>query len=305
MSVKIAFIMVCHKAPDHINNLIKRLLEFEDADVFLHIDRNNSGIRKSIIENSRVKILPENESFFVKWGSVEIVKATLKLIACVKRTKKDYDYIWLLSGQDYPICSAAEAEKRLALNPGMNYIDVILPGENRYDFYNKRCEIPYPSWINKNNIVVKSIKKLYMIVTGGYYHTFSFLKRKKPFDAGFAYGSQWWTLSAEAAYDILQYTRKHLEVLKYYRKCIIPDESYFQTVFMSGPYKNKRMPSLTFVNWGKNRRSPEVLTAADIDTLKEKSDTFVFARKFQMPESGEIIKELSTIGVEKEGKNDT
>ena len=48
----------------------------------------------------------------------------------------------------------------------MNYIETIVPGQERYDWYRKLYEMAYPSWINKNSIPVKVIKRLYIAVTG-------------------------------------------------------------------------------------------------------------------------------------------
>ena len=265
---RIAFIMLCHKNPDQINGLIDKLSEFSDADIYIHVDMNHSEIRGRIQEKSSVHLLDEKDSYHVQWGSVDIVKATLALIKAVRDSGKQYDYIWLLSGQDYPILPVAQIEERLASKPGMNYIETIVPGDDKYNRYKKLYEMSYPSWINKNTFLVKSVKRLYMIVTGGYNHTFSAFVRKKSFNFDFTFGSQWWTLTDEAAFEILEYSENHPDVLHYYEKSIIPDESYFQTLFMRGPYHGWREMNLTYVNWGKNRRSPETLGIDDLDRLK-------------------------------------
>lgn len=293
--MKIAFIMLCHSNPDQINMLISRLLEFDESEVFIHVDMNHLDVRNGICRNNRVHLLSEQKSYFIKWGSVQIVKATLELIRMVRDSDNDFDYIWLLSGKDYPICSTDEIMKRLYEYPEMNYIDIIFSGNDRYDFYKKRCEIPYPSWINSTNVIVKVIKNIYMIITGGRYHTFSFLMRKKKFDLPFAFGSEWWVLTAECTYEILDYSDEHLEILKYYEKCIIPDESFFQTIFAHGNFKDKRKDSLTYVNWGNNHRSPEILTIDDKNKVIEKSGKFCFARKFEVPLSNDLINEIEKV----------
>lgn len=290
--MRIAFIMLCHKNPIQINMLIDKLSEFSDADIYIHVDLNHTDIRKSIKEQKNVYLVSEEKSFHIQWGSVDIVKATLQLIREVRDSGKQYDYIWLVSGQDYPICPVNENERRLASNYGMNYIETIVPGDAQYNRYKKLYELSYPTWINGNNVVIKSIKRIYMLLTGGYYHTFSAFIRKKPFDFDFAFGSQWWTLTAVAAFEILSYSDEHSEILEYYKKSIIPDESFFQTLFMRGPYSDQRMMNLTYVNWGKNRRSPETLTSADLEKLMEKSVSFCFARKFELDESSELIELL-------------
>ena len=287
--MRIAFIMLCHKNPEQINRLIDKLSEFSDADIYIHVDMKHSEIREQIKTQDNVILVPENRSFRIQWGSVDIVRATLQLIREVRESANQYDYIWLVSGQDYPICPVAEIEKRLSERVGINYIECITSGHKQYDRYKKLYEVAYPSWINGNNLVVKSIKRIYMILTGGYRYTFPLFVRRKPFDFDFSFGSQWWTLTSAAAFEILEYNDRHPEILKYYEKSIIPDESFFQTIFMRGPYRNKKDMNLTFVNWGKNRRNPEVLTFKNAKMLKEVSKTYCFARKFDKPQSNSLI----------------
>ena len=290
--MRIAFIMLCHKNPVQINLLIEKLSEFSDADIYIHVDMNHSEIRKQIKSKDNVKLVPENRSFSIKWGSVDIVKATLQLLREAKDSTKQYDYIWLVSGQDYPICPVAEIEKRLSERAGINYIECITSGDKQYDRYKKLYEVAYPSWINENNLAVKSIKRIYMILTGGYRYTFPQFVRRKPFDFDFSFGSQWWTLTSAAAFEILEYNDRHPEILKYYEKSIIPDECFFQSMFMRGPYKDVRTMNLTYINWGKNRRSPEALTLEDMETIEDARKKFCFARKFESDTSKSLIELL-------------
>lgn len=290
--MRIAFIMLCHRNPEQINKLIDKLSEFSAADIYIHVDMNHSKIREQIKTQDNVILVPENLSLYIGWGSVDIVKATLQLIREVRDSAKPYDYIWLVSGQDYPICPVVEIEKRLSEHAGMNYIECITTGDKQYNRYKKLYEVAYPSWINGNNVAIKSIKRIYMILTGGYRHTFSPFVRRKPFDFDFSFGSQWWTLTSASAFEILEYNDRHPEILKYYEKSIIPDECFFQSMFMRGPHKDKRSMNLTYINWGKNRRSPEVLTLEDKEKLEEACKAFCFARKFEIDDSKSLIEVL-------------
>lgn len=285
--MKIAYIMLCHKNAEQINTLVNELLK-NDADVYIHLDLK-SNIRDEIIKNERVILLDEKECYSVSWGGNDMIKATLSLLNKVKQSNKKYDYVWLVSGQDFPIVSAEEIEKRLSENKETNYIEII-EDSKEYNRYNKLYEIWYPKWITKNNNFIKSIKRIYMILTGGFNHTFKIFKRKKPIDYNFQFGSQWWTLTYGAAMYILDYCNNNPKYLKYFEHCIIPDECFFQTLFMASPYRNKRKTNLTFVNWKGDRRSPSTLTIEDKEMLKDKSKDFCIARKFDFEIDSEIIK---------------
>ncbi len=277
--IKIAFIMLCHAYPSVINQLITKLSEFSQADSYIHVDLNCPEIREQIKQRENTFVLPEEKSFHLQWGSVDLVKATLQMIREVRKSGKAYDYIWLISGQDYPIIPIKEIERRLSKYSNMNYIDTLMPGNKHYTWKKKMYEVAYPAWMNADRAPIKALKGLYKILTGGFRHTFEIVRRKKPFDFDFVFGSQWWTLTSKAAFDILQYSDSHPEVLAYYEQSIIPDESFFQTLFMRGPYKEYRSGSLTYTYWGEDPRHPKTLTAEDFGLIREARNSFCFARK--------------------------
>ncbi len=288
--MKIAFIILCHKNPNQINDLIKSISD-KNIDIYIHLDKK-SNIQDEIIKDKNIFILPKEKSVSVSWGSNDMIKATLKMIECIKNSNIKYDYVWLISGQDYPIVKINEMFKRLDKNNGYNYIEIIDQNSNEYNRYKKLYELWYPKWITQNKVYIKIIKRIYMVLTGGFRHTFSIFKRKKPFDFEFYFGSQWWTLTSDCAYDILAYCKNHKEFINYFENSIIPDECFFQTLFMNTKYNKNRLDNLTYVNWGKNRRSPETLLINDYDKLKKASKSKIFARKFDYDVDMKIVNKI-------------
>ena len=49
---------------------------------------------------------------------------------------------------------------------------------------------------------------------------------------------------------------------------------------MNSKYKDTIKENLTYVNWGKNNRSPETLVTKDFEFLIKKNTKYFFARKF-------------------------
>lgn len=284
--MKIAFLILCHKNPSQINLLINKLLDI-DCEIYIHIDKKNAHIRTEINTDKHIFILSENESYSVDWGGISIIYATLNLIKYALKSNKQYDYFCLLSGQDFPIRPMDDFIELLQHNPHTNYINLF--PQSKYNRYKKLYELPYPKWINKNTIMVKVLKNLYKIITGGYNYTFPIFRRRKPFDFDFYFGSQWWCLTFECLKYILDYYNGHPEYVDYFEKSIIPDECFFQTLFMASPFRETRVNNLTFVNWGSNHRSPEVLTKSDYEKLNKLSNNYFFARKFDCDVDKDII----------------
>ena len=285
--MKIAYIMLCHKNSKQINMLIDKLMN-DNADFYIHVDLK-SKIGNEISQKNNIFILPKEKSYSVSWGGNEMILATLSLIREVKNSGKKYDYIWLISGQDFPIVSTKIIEQRLMDNFGYNFIDIIDKEYKEYNAYKKLYEIKYPKWITKNKFYIKLIKRIYMILTGGLKYTFKIFRRKRNFDFDFYFGSQWWTLTSECAYDLLDYCDENPKYIKYFDNVIIPDECFFQTLFMNTKYSKLRKDNLTFVNWKNNKRSPENLTINDLSILKQISKEKCLARKFDIDVDDEII----------------
>lgn len=79
-----------------------------------------------------------------------------------------------------------------------------------------------------------------------------------------------------------------------YKSSLIPDESFFQTLFMMSPYKKTRHNYLHYIDWnsrdGKIQNSPNTLTMADYDVMRNSG--YLMARKFDINLSKEIIEKL-------------
>ncbi len=43
-----------------------------------------------------------------EWGEISMIDATVNLMESVFTSKIKYDYIWLISGQDFPLKSSQE-----------------------------------------------------------------------------------------------------------------------------------------------------------------------------------------------------
>ena len=101
MEVRIAYLILAHKNPEAINKMISAL-DYPGVDFYLHIDKK-SNIISDIKTNSNIFFT--SNRIDTKWGHISLVESMLELMRSVKESKRGYDYVWLISGQDYPIKS--------------------------------------------------------------------------------------------------------------------------------------------------------------------------------------------------------
>ena len=284
--MKIAFLILCHKNEEQINKLLN-VLDGEEVDFYIHLDKKSS-IMPKIKAGTNIYMLPEEKRINISWGDISMILATKNLLEVIFDADRVYDYVWLISGQDFPIKSKDEIVKYLEENKGKNYIEIIGKNDSCYKRLLKRNELYYPHWIKKNNTICKAIKLLYMIITGGLHRTVLF-KRVNNLDTDFYFGSQWWTLTYECTkeiYDMLENSK----YIDYYSHCLVPDESIIQTLYMNSSYKDCHSDKLTYVDWTNQLNHPNTFTINDFSKLI--NSNFFMARKFDENIDNDIIEKL-------------
>lgn len=284
--MKIAYIMQCHKNPKQINRLVDAIVD-ENCDVYIHIDKKSENIREYILKPDNVFILPYEASVSVTWGDVSQIHATLALIKAVIDCPKKYDYVWFISGQDYPIKDKKAIYDFLEKDKEMAFIDVM--GDSHIQKYKKRCEIYYPQWMISRKPLIRIIRRLWIEMTGGKRHTYSMFKRRKYVD-DFYFGSCWWCLPYDCVIEIMKLQNEMPEILEYLKHSICPDECYFQTIFKKTSFASKSRKNLTYIDWSNCNSSPRTLTCDDFDTFM--SSNFLFARKFDEQIDAEVFSKI-------------
>src|ERR1017187_8317504 len=98
--MKVAYLVVAHNNPQLLKKQVE-VLSSEDCAFYIHIDQ------KSNIEEFG-EIRGENVFFSEKripvyWGGFSVIQAVLVLLQEAIDSSKNYDYLVLLSGCDYPL----------------------------------------------------------------------------------------------------------------------------------------------------------------------------------------------------------
>lgn len=273
--MKIAIVMLCHKNAQQINALLNAM-ENEKITFFIHVDRK-SNLDRNAISGKNVSVIPKDNSVEIRWGGFGMIEATLELIKAIRQSKQEFDYIWLMSGQDYPLHSSNKIVGYLEQHQGKDFIEILSDDEAFERGYFKRNELYYPRWMVSNKIYIKAIKHLFWIVTGGKKSTRIFSRTSRI--EKFYYGSQWWLLSRRSVEVMMEFLQSNEWYVDYFKNSLVPDESFFQTLYGMLIGSEKANPPVCYVNWKENRNSPEVLTCNDLDSLRKVKKRFLLARK--------------------------
>ena len=281
--MKVAFLMLCHKNPKQINLLLKAL-KHPQIDVFIHVDSKNENIREDIEKSDGVYLLPKKDCVDVQWAQFSEVKATLNLLN-VAISKGGYSHYFLISGQDFPLKSIGKIVRFLNERKDENFIDCALIKR-----IEKRNDIYFPRMVIGRRIWQKILKGILVYSTGGWNQTFSIIKRLKPANVQYYFGSQWWCLNDAMVKWIYNFLENYPEYIKLFKHSLCPDECFFQTLVMNSPFANTTKPYLYYIKWEKGKSSLKTLTTIDYEELKKAEK--LIARKFDINVDAEIIERL-------------
>lgn len=284
--MKIAIAMLCHKNVEQINALL-RAMAHDDIYFYIHVDKK-SGIGRETITGKNVYVLNKDSSVDIQWGGFGMIEATLRLIETISQATAKFDYIWLMSGQDWPLRSANEIVEYVEQHRGEDFIEILPSDESFERGYFKRNDLYYPTWMVSNELHIKIVKHLFWLATGGKKSTKIF-KRKSKIEK-FYYGSQWWLLSSQTVNSMTQFLRSNKWFIDYFKNSLVPDESFFQTLYGMIDSVSEVKPAICFVNWKSNPNSPEVLTSDDMNRITEIKRSYLVARKFDFCVDSSIVK---------------
>lgn len=272
--MRICYLILCHKNDKQLDKLIRQLSD-DDSDFYIHVDKKTSSFHVPQLPN--VFSVDEEKRVSVSWGTFSIVKAILTLIDLACENGR-YDRFCLLSGQCFPIKSTDRIREFFESAPEKNYIDAKKASDGVSSDFIKRNELYYPDIVQRRNVFSKILKNVYIAVTGGKKRTFSLFRRKAPDGMEYAFGGMFWSFTYDCMYWIKRYVDGHPEYLDFYQHALVPDESFFQTLFSASPYYETKEDPLTYLIWNEGGNSPMILTSDDIGSLLSSRE--LFARKF-------------------------
>ncbi len=280
---KVAILLLAHKNPLQVKRLVN-LFDEGLFDFYIHLDLK-ANLADYKIDKSNVYYI--NNRVSVNWGDNTIAEAMVNLLK--ESSKKKYIHYTLLSGQDYLIKSSKELYDFLSQNRDYNFNTLI----EKTPKFNKRYEIPYLSFMSKNNFLCKVIKNIYQIITGGKNHTFKIFRRSYEKNFTIYFGWNWFSYNYELVKYIIGFLDDHEDYDKFMNYVLNSDESYLISIVLNSEHAKTIKEGLTYVDWSLGKRNPKILGLEDLDSLRE-TQCFI-ARKFDLSQDEKIMDKLDTL----------
>ena len=275
--MRLAHLVLTHTNPEQLSRLIKRLAH-DNADFYVHVDLKTDIAPFLPIANMHNVHFVKNR-VKVNWGGYSIVQATLNGFEEILASQITYDYINLLSGQDYPLKNTQEIHRFFINNPGKVFMHTLSVEKEWQE------AIPRITMYHMPDAAFPG-KHMAMGVLNALAP-----KRKMPLSLTPVGRSQWFTITTACAAYIVDYIKTHPAIPRFFKLSWAPDEMIFQTIVYNSPCRKDMVnDNLIYVDWSGGGASPKTLTMSDAGALSRSNK--LFARKFNPEIDTEILDHL-------------
>jgi len=252
-----------------------------DFDFYIHLDKKvDINTHKDLFNIPNVYFIKNRID--IKWAGFTTAEASLSCIREIVASGRKYDFLNLISGQDYPIKSAAYISDFLGKNIGKEFM-LYNYFETEWQEAKARVEkYHFTDFKFKGRHRLESLINLIAP------------KRKFPVPLNLAGRETFWTLSMECAQYVLNYIDSNPRLQKFLRFTWGPDEFIYQSILLDSPYKDRIVNNnLRYMIWPTGSARPKVLDKGDYDSIMASSG--LFGRKFDLKSNPEILDLLDSV----------
>lgn len=270
--MKIAHLILTHKNPRQTERLINAL-EHPDFHFYIHVDKKTNQLPfEYLAERNDVSFIKNRTKIY--WAGYGTIQATLNGFEEILKQK--FDYINVISGQDFPLKSSDQIHNYIHGRKGTEFIT---------------CESIETEWTE----AAPRIKNYHLInwKIPGKYRLEKIVnkilpQRKFPLEYEIVGRANWFTITTSACEYILQILKQHPEIIRYFKYCWGADEFIFSTILFNSAFRERIVENLVYVDWtGQSKGHPRILETADYNKLCNTPK--LFARKFDMTQDPKII----------------
>ena len=311
---KFVYLITSHTQPTQVIRLIHTIRELSpDSYIAIHHDQSKSILLEDDMATIKnVYLIPDPVK--VEWGGISQVDGFLHSIQWIS-SKISFDWLVLISGQDYPISSLSQFETDIStsfFDGYFRYFPALGGGGNgwpkntgkkRYYFkyfsfshflYYYRIPTLIQYIITKAlNLINKSTILNIIIAAKKNKNKIGIKRITTPFNDRFiCYGGwDWFTLNKKCINKILSVAADNYSLLNYYKNTHLPSESFVHTILNNDCELNISNTPLRYVHWtGKHSSSPSIICSKNYETVI--STKMPFSRKFDITIDSEVLDKI-------------
>lgn len=283
--MRTAHLIITYTEPKQTERMILKMTH-PDFDFFIHVDKK-IDIKPYLYLGELQNVYFIQNRIDVRWAGFNTVKALFNGIREICHTGNNYNFINVLSGQDYPLKSANQLSSFFKKNTGKEFIayrDILNDWTSAQSRY-KKFHLTNFRFNGQALFGQHSLERLI---------NFLFKSRNIPYKYH-PYGeSMFWMLSPETALYVANKVENDKKLKCFFYYTWASDEFLFQTIIMNSEYKHKVINNnYRYIDWSEQKANPKILNVNDFEKLKYSSK--LFARKFDVSEDEVILNMIDNI----------
>jgi hypothetical protein len=241
-----------------------------------------------------------------KWADFSCIEAAISALRLLYTGANAPDWFIYLSSADYPIKPAARIIQDLQTSPFDAYIEHRLVQYKHYAYnadpshpesykgadWLKHCHKLYCSF----RVTIPSLTRYFTPRTRTYWLDHPLITAGRlPFSDSFrcCAGEAWFCTNRKSALALLKFYDEDRAVAAHYRRVLVPEESYFQTVLANSPSLKLSQNTLRYADWTAGGSHPKILKMEDLPRMAVSNAHF--ARKFDETTDAKVLDELDAI----------
>lgn len=296
---RVAYLITSYKLPDQVLRLASILRKGSpDAWIVVHHDDRSCSLDPVGLQPLGVRLIKPPSA--VAWGEFSQLAMVLRCLTWLL-THADFDWLALISGQDYPVRPVADIERSLDVAD----LDAFIGTDRcerpafrrtidqfaiRYHYRWRRIPFTVPAPLVRAAAKGRPFLSSRVLPTGTW---LGIPALHSPFGSELIChcGPDWFTLSRTAVEAVDRFVRARPGVLDFYRRTLIPTESFVHTVLANDSSLRLSSDDRRYRVFDANHRTgPRVLRSQDLQSILASGADF--ARKFDETIDGAVLDEI-------------
>ncbi|WP_439505969.1 beta-1,6-N-acetylglucosaminyltransferase [Sediminibacterium sp.] len=275
--MRVAHLIITYTNPAQTARMINRM-QHPNFDFYIHVDAKFPiESHAEVAKISNVYLIQNRVD--VQWAAFSTIQAELNGLQEILNTGRSYDFISLMSGQDYPIKTVSQMQTFFEGKKGKLLL--------KYRAFSGEWEEGL-SRVNRYHLTDFKFKGQYFLER----LINKLIKRTdQPKGMKFYGSSMFWVISPEAAEYVLTTVDRDPTMKRFFKFTWAPDEFLFQTVLLNSSFATQVInENCHYYKHPPQTPSPKTFDISDFHDIIA-SDR-LYARKFDMLKSPELFDKI-------------
>lgn len=301
--MKIAYLISAYTDPIQLGNMIDRLTG-DEKYFFIHLDKRVEKAPFEDVVSTKKNTTIIDKRILVQWGGFGQVLYQKAMLEAAIHAGIDFDRVFILTAQDYPVISPVKIEQELATNPNKEYIiGVNITQSNNPNQLKNICwyhlfrDLPVHSYLLKKafsggaRIIMRCLpirKKPYLTINN---HKWEIFK-----------SSSYMCITFACAKFIYGQLCSNKTLMNYFKSSYIPEEMVIPTILFNSSYaahatltnNSDNLQAISAITFFHYDSAIKIFTETDYNELMQCGK--MFARKFSSKSSKSLMNKIIANG---------